>query len=150
MVSRLRGCRLALWVMCLLWTERRHLTYNWLCLSDLDFGKRLCGISESQPDLSVVSSSSQCSGWEAAGLGIHPDPASISTQDTTPHPHLNTSCFSWMGPGRLPQRRAVLIAGASIDLVLSRAAYLRASRPSGRKELLEREGPDVLLCQVST
>ena len=136
--------------MCLLWTGRRHLTCDWLHLSDLDFGKRLCRISESQPDLSVVSSSGQCSGWEAAGLGIHPDPASVSTLDAAPHPYLNISCFSWMGPSSLPQRRAVLIGGASIDLVLSRAVYLGASRPFGRKELLGREGPGALLCRVST
>ena len=60
------------------------------------------------------------------------------------------SCFSWMGPSSLPQRRAVLIGGASIDLVLSRAVYLGASRPFGRKELLGREGPGALLCRVST
>ena len=120
----------------MLWTGRRQLTYDWLHLSDLDFGKRLCRISESQPDLSMVSSSGQCSGWEAAGLVIHPNPASVSTLEPPTPPPPNTSCFSWMGPGSLPQRRAVLVGGTSIDLVLSTAAYLGVSQPFGRKELL--------------
>lgn len=54
-------------------------------------------------------------------------PLSALWTPPTPSSHLNTSCFSWMGPGSLPQRKAVLVGGASIDLVLSRAAHLGAS-----------------------